>query len=349
MLQNFRCFEQAELAFHPEFNAFVGENGSGKSSVLEAIYFLGRGRSFRAGDSRVLIQSGRLDAELAGSVLSIAGTTRLRVGIRPSGLAIQIDGSTVEGASELVSRLPIQAIPADIGNAIQGPPEIRRRMLDWGVFHVEHPFLVRWREFRRTLLQRNAALRAGSAGLELDVWDEKLASAGLAIDELRKAYLARLRPCFRTVTAELLDVEAELAYKPGWPAGQALLDSLRASRESDREMGYTRVGPHRADLQIEIGQATSRWRASRGQQKLLGAALVLAVCRIARSSQSQPLALIVDEPAADLDADHLRRLLNCLRGTDAQLFVAAITIDGLALPSGKMMFHVEHGGPKALL
>lgn len=348
-VRNFRCIGSAQLALDPRFNLFTGGNGAGKTSLLEAAYFLGRGRSFRTADNRVLIKSGAALAEVAGAVSGPVGGTQLAIRISSSGLEIHVNGDATAGAAQLVAAFPVQALHADVGGMVQGPPEPRRRLLDWGVFHVKHDYLAHWRQFRRALLQRNAALRDGAAPDMLDAWETELVTAGLAVDRHRRAYLDELLDEFRRVGQAIIGREVDLRYQPGWSQGETLGDTLRAGREGDRGAGYTRAGPHRADLQFEIDDQRSRWRASKGQQKMLAAALVLAQSTLVARRLGHPIGLIVDEPAADLDRDSLARLMGAIQGCPAQVFLAAITAEGLPLDVPAAVFHVEHGEAKALL
>ena len=264
-------------------------------------------------------------------------------------MSVRVGGREAAGAAALAEALPVQAIHAEVGGLVQGPPETRRRLLDWGVFHVEHEFLSRWRAFRRALQQRNALLRAGAADELFPTWEQEIAAAAAEVDNQRQAYLARLRPYFATIGERLLGAPVGLNYSRGWPADQDLVAILRDNREGDRNMGHTRSGPGRADLQFELDDTRSRWRASKGQQKLLAAAVILAQLDLLASARSQPVALLVDEPAADLDARHLADLMAVIGESQAQVLIAAITPEGLPLPSGSTTFHVEHGSAKALL
>jgi DNA replication and repair protein RecF len=346
--ESFRCIDAAELAFNPALNVFAGDNGAGKTSFLEAIYLLGNGRSFRTADCRVMIKSGAREGHVTGLATGDAGRQRLGVRIGSDGLEIRIGGQPAGSAADLAITLPVQAIHSDIGNLVQGPPENRRRLLDWGVFHVKHDYLGNWRRFRRTLSQRNAALRSGATDEALTVWDRELAAAASIVDRQRREYLEEIRNEFERVAGDLLGNEVGLQYQSGWAAGEDLEDVLEIGREGDRSMGYTRSGPHRADLSIQVADLASRWRTSRGQQKLLGAAVVLAQCRTVATALGRPVALLVDEPAADLDATKLRALIQAVLAVPAQVFMAALSLEGLPVTGG-MMFHVEHGTAKALL
>ncbi len=328
---------------------FTGGNGAGKTSLLEAIFFLGRGRSFRTADNRVLVRSEASEARITGRVNQVAGPLPVGIGISSNGLEVHVGGRVTAGTAEIVAALPVQAIHAEIDELVQGPPEARRRVLDWGVFHVEQHYLDHWRRFRRALLQRNASLRGSGTDELLASWEGEIAAAADILDRQRAAYVEILAPRFRAHGQALLGREVELAYQRGWPADSDLRSLLNASREGDRQAGFTRAGPQRADLVIRVDDKRSRWRASKGQQKLLGAALVLAQCELVAEALGTGIALVVDEPAADLDRSHLTALMDLVARVPGQVFLAALDSSSLSLPAGTAMFHVEHGQAKALL
>lgn len=347
-LEDFRCIGSADLQFQGDINIFTGGNGAGKTSLLEAIHFLGRGRSFRTADNRLLIRSGAEAAYVAGVAGPTGRSRRLAVRIEGQGLGIHVNGR--EGLPEDLSAiLPVQTIHAEISGLILGPPEARRRVLDWGVFHVEHDYLSTWRQFRRALGQRNGALRQNASGDAMDAWDRELARAAVRVDQSRRQYFQELEPAFRRFSGELLQQPTSLSYRRGWPESEELLACLETGRERDANVGYTRSGPQRADLEIGFESERSRWRASKGQQKLLGAALILAQCDLVAKRAQRRVGLLVDEPAADLDREHLGRLIRVIQTVDAQLFIASMDCQDLGLNRGAMMFHVEHGHAKALL
>lgn len=348
-LRDFRCIQTAELSFSSDVTVLTGGNGAGKSSFLEAIYFLGRGRSFRVGDPRVLTRSGAGAAELVARVSSRSGAHRIGIRLQGSAAEIHVDGVGDAGLVDLAAAFPVQALHADIAELVSGGPEARRKQLDWGTFHVEHRFLGEWRRFRRALHQRNALLRQGARPELFEAWDLELSSAGEAVHTHRETYLCALRPAFSRIGLVLLGAEVALQYQRGWSPDLSLFSALQDGREADHAAGYTRMGPQRADLVLEIGDERSRWRASKGQQKLLAAALLLAQVEGVAEHLGERVTLLVDEPAADLDAGRLAALMQVLEAAPAQLVLASITATNLPLSASASVFHVEHGAVKALL
>lgn len=258
-------------------------------------------------------------------------------------------GEAGASVADLAGILPVQAIHAEIANLVQGPPESRRRVLDWGVFHVEQHFLACWRRYRKAVAQRNAALRSNAGDEMLSAWEWEVDEAARQVDEKRAAYFDQIRIPFEDLASALLDRPVHLGYQRGWDQREQLAEVLAASREGDQAVGYTRAGPHRADFPIDIDDLSSRSRASRGQQKLLGIALILAQTAKVIACRGGPVALLIDEPAADLDPERLQKVLALACDLGAQLFIASITADQLRLPTARSVFHVEHGCAKALL
>jgi DNA replication and repair protein RecF len=348
-IQNFRCIAAAELEFSARLNVFTGPNGAGKTSLLEALYCLGRAKSFRTPDRGALIRVGAREARLDGTMQGVTGRSDIGVRLTAAGIEVHLAGQAGGQVADLVSALPFQAIDADIGEVVRGPPTNRRRLLDWGVFHVKHDYLSRWRRCDRALRQRNAALRTNATAELLKAWEMELVAAAMEVEEARRDYVRALSTRVEHIGERLLGTKVGVRCLRGWPEGEDLAELLQASRETDRQLGHTRCGPHRADLQLEIRSQKPRWSASRGEQKLLGAGLALAQCDLAASHLGRPIALLVDEPAAELDREHLDRLISTTLDQPAQVFIAAITSEGLSLDRDRAMFHVEHGIPKALL
>jgi DNA replication and repair protein RecF len=343
-----RCLSEVELALHPRRNYFFGPNGAGKTSLLEGVFVLGRGRSFRTRQMRRLVQHGSDAFAIFGEVLSDGVTRRLGVAYRAGRLEKKIDGQAAAGMAQLAELLPVHAIDPGIHALVEGGPSERRRFLDWGVFHVEPEYLAAWKRYRRVLSQRNAALKRATSDAELRPWSTAVAEAGGAVDASRRRYLARLAPHVSTFGQRLLDRPLTLEYRRGWAADQGLEAVLASAETHDRQNGITEAGPHRADVVLRLDDRRVQDEASRGQQKLTAAALILA--QVAVESAERPLrsVLVVDDPAAELDARSLERLLGVMAELPAQLIFTALTPENLAPEPGHPVFHVERGGVRTL-
>lgn len=344
----FRCLNDISFEPHPRLNLIYGENASGKTSLLEAIYYLGRGRSFRAAGNRELIRTGGEGFTLFGDIL--AGGQRHKAGVEVdrTDRRIRVDGEAGAGA-DLARVLPVQAIDPEIHELIQGGPEFRRRFIDWGVFHVKHDYLDHWRNYSKALKQRNASLRAHEPESRVRAWDRALSEHGEALDVARKAYLAQILPVFESICNETLLIDVKSKYIRGWADDESLEVSLQKATYSDRSKGFTTIGPHRADLRIEVQDRRARHRVSRGQQKLIAAGLVIAQTDFHASGLDGQLLLLVDDPAAELDKENRERLFALLCELNAQLFITALEVDDLRSFTGAETFHISHGELASLL
>jgi DNA replication and repair protein RecF len=350
-IEDFRCIERAELALHSRCNLISGANASGKTSLLEAMFMLGRGRSFRTARSEMLIRHGAGAFTLAAKVREGGRAQPLGMRFVREGMKARYSGRPVQGLAELAQILPVQAIDPEVHRLIEGGPQERRRFLDWGVFHVEPTFVDHWRRYQRALKQRNAALKAGHSAAAVRAWDPELLESGEAVAAYRSRYVSALGPHLAAVGQRLLNGSLEVQLQQGWAAERTLQEAMESSWARDRERGLTHVGPHRADLLVRFGQAAARDRISRGQQKLAAAALLLGQLRCDAEQGSAVAALLVDDPAAELDAANLERLLGEIVTLPAQLFISALDPENRALadlPDGHR-FHVEHGSVERLL
>lgn len=346
-IHNFRCIEHAELAFAPDTNLIIGPNASGKTSLLEAIFFLGRARSFRTARLGPLIRDGTHELTVTGQVRH--GQRVVPVGLRRGrrGAEMRLGGQPLRGLADLTENFPVQILDPTVHGLLDGGPRERRKFLDWGVFHVEQSFHGQWQRYSRGLKQRNVVLRSDGTRADALPWERELAEAGEAIDRQRRAYLKAIGPGLEAAAGQLLGTEEPVAaeYEPGWPAGERLADALARSWERDRSAGSTQVGPHRGDLAIRLGPHRVQDRVSRGQQKVLAGALVLTQLSEYRRRTGRAAALLADDLAAELDPAFLGRFLDLAQSGGSQLFITAIRPENLpeSLISGARVFHVEHG------
>ncbi len=339
-IQSFRCLAAVELELDPQRNYFFGRNGAGKTSLLEALYLLGRGRSFRTRQNRRLIRHGDDGFSVYGELDDQGQQHRLGVALGQEGLQLRLNGQPAQGMSVLAQILPVHVIEPNIHRLIEGGPSERRRFLDWGVFHVEPTYLSNWRHYRRVLGQRNAALKQGQGA---ESWNQGFLDAAAAVDQARSRYARDLQAALVGLGENLLGTAVEVDYRSGWANGVTLEDALKASSKKDRSFGLTHVGPHRADIRVSMDARGVREEVSRGQQKLVAAALILAQIRVFAAGRSDGGVLLVDDPAAELDQTALTGLLAALEGLPAQLILTGLSEARLPPVHDFPVFHVEQG------
>ena len=311
---------------------------------------LGSGRSFRSSRMSAVIRYGAAALTVFGEVRASTrtnvtiGITRERSGISQ----IKVAGEAVRTASELAAILPVQVIDPGSVDLVTEGPSVRRRFLDWGTFHVEPSFFRGWREYRRCLEQRNALLRSNASAGQFELWERQLGEAADRIDEMRRRYVDALAPRVLAALEELGGGESvTVHYARGWDDGRQLNAVLADTRDSDREAGYTRAGPQRADLKLVAAGRRAADVLSRGQLKILACALLLAQARQLESATEKTGIYLVDDPAAELDEVRRVRLGKALTAMKGQVWVTSVQadlmLDGLGDASRLARFHVEQG------
>jgi DNA replication and repair protein RecF len=346
-----RNLKSVQIACHPGANIIYGANGSGKTSLLESIYLLGRGRSFKHRDLRVvvnndadeLVVSARIERPTSGTShqLGIKRTTKGRFEAR-------LDGNSLQSAVQLVEELPLQLIDAHSFTLLEGGALQRRQFLDWGVFHVEHEYRALWRRFQKALKQRNQLLRHGRMDEDsLRVWTGELVPLAEQVTEYRRRYLAELISDVRELALVFEGLgELELDYYQGWSDQADLADVFKSDRARDLAVGATNHGAHKADIRIKVDGVAAADRLSRGQTKLLVYALKLAQATHYRKKAGQSCLFLLDDLPAELDYEHRAQVVACLNDLNCQYFMTGVDkkdfellVDGMPC----QMFHMEHG------
>ncbi len=350
-LNDFRNFHKASLKLSPGFNGIYGANGAGKTSILEAAFCLGHGRSFRSRHAEPLIKRSA-EEFLLFSRLNNEDDREVSVGLARSAHGaprIHIDGKDAQAVADLARIFPTLIIDSASTALVDEGPGHRRSYLDWGVFHVEHRPAALWAQFRRILQQRNALLKSGRLD-DLEFWDQQFVASSEELHAARASFINKLEPAFQGQVRQLLgdNFDLTMTYHSGWRHSELSLEQiLKNSRDRDRVLGRTSKGAHCADLIFEVANTPAKEILSRGQKKLLVIALKFAQMKLYNSSHDERCCLLLDDLPAELDPDSQEKVCAALKQFEGQILATAIYADELSQinPSGEKnaMFHVEHG------
>jgi DNA replication and repair protein RecF len=362
--EHFRNLSPSPVSFSASFNLLYGENGSGKTSVLEAIGYLGLGRSFRVnrhqavvshGEQRVTVFGG-LDhgrtEQLSGNPEGLVHRLGISRDVLQKETTLRVDGEGVRSLSALAMHLPVSVIDPGVFDVVAGGPGKRRQFLDWAVFHVEPSFASVWQQCQRVTSQRNQTLRNGRLdGSLLRVWDKQYAELSDRITEARVATFRRFKTAFEALVREVEVHWTEglkLEFYPGWDTAQSLVDLLASHREQERKVGHTLYGPNRADIRLKFQGRPVAETFSRGQQKTLVILMKIAQGMVL-SDMGKQVTFLLDDINAELDEGHRAMLASRLQALGCQVFITSIerpVVDQLWPDGGApeyRLFHVEHG------
>jgi len=341
-ITNLRCIQQAELEVPAGFTLIWGGNGSGKTSILEAVFLLGRGRSFRTRNTERLIARGQDHLRVVGRIeVGSRGATTIGLELGAGDVTARIGGRTAGSLAELSQAFPVQVIEPGVHRLVEEGGQGRRRWLDWAVFHVEPHFIDTWVRYTRALKQRNAALKIAPG--EAQIWDGELARLGELVAESRGRLIEQLAPYWVEAVSALCGLPVELHYLRGWNQEHSLLEALQASRARDETRHLTHAGPHRADVAVRLDGRPAREVLSRGQQKLVAVAMTLAELRFLQATTDVTPTLLLDDPAAELDGEHLERFIAQVSSLKCQLVVTSLHAESRLFGFPERVFHVEQG------
>lgn len=327
---NFRNLHDTAIIFHSKLNFFVGDNGSGKSSLLEALFYLGHGKSFRTSKSDAVVRH-----EKTSFVVSIKNSNNCQLGLSrdtSTGVtSIKINGQLHHRLSDLAKNIAVQIVTPESFKLFFGGPKERRRFIDLGMFHVEHDFSLQWKNFNRVLKQRNACIRMNNKSKNISsilaYWTDQFCELSFEVAQVRSHYT-------QAIIAELdvwLDIllpdlksRVTVQYLQGWPQKKNLQDVLTDNYDREFSYGYSLYGAHKFDVKFLLDKQSLETQLSRGQQKLFLLALTFAQAKlIARVNRVKPI-LLIDDIGAELDINSRRSLSLALEKLDCQVVITAI-------------------------
>lgn len=324
----FRNLDELTIEPHPALTVLCGDNGSGKSSVLEAIHCLATGFSFRSRRVRDYLHFSRDELTLAAQLHDPRSNTDHRCGVarrRDGDIQLRVDYEAVNSFTAVASLLPVKALTPDSHRLVEEGPDERRRFIDWGCFHGSADFLPPWRRYRRALNQRNEALRRHAPDSEIESWNEALADDGEKLAAQRQTYVSLLAQHVNKRTQAIdFPFHMELEVRAGWDTSAGtLLNTLSEKLETHRRMRTTTDGPHRADLVIKADAVLARQHLSRGQQKVLVYLLHLAQLDCLAAENERRAIVLCDDLGAELDPVNAERVITQVVSSGHQALVTA--------------------------
>lgn len=341
-----------DISFAPSANVNIihGANGSGKTSILEAIHFLGLSRSFRTSKFPYLVTRDERESLVFARLLAEAGEEQA-LGVSrdlQGGVSMRHMGSNID-ISQLASLVPMLVINTDTFQILEGSPSVRRQFVDWGSFHADSGYIQAWRSFKRVLQQRNSLLKCGKIDPQIRrVWDAEFVRYAEQITQSRQRYIDQLLPQFLSISERLMGkAELTLTFSPGWDQKRALDDLLAEQFERDLRQGFTAAGPQRADIRIKVDGVSAAERLSRGQKKLVVSALKLAQGAVYHHAHQGTCIYLIDDLPSELDAQHCELFCHFLEQSNNQCFITCVepqTLMSYWKPETRVeCFHIDNG------
>ncbi len=351
-IRGVRNLEDVSIDPGPGINLLYGDNGAGKTSVLESIFILAHGRTFRSGKIQTVVNEKETVLSVSALVEDQKLHKKTRIGIMRGRNLTQarIDGSAVNRLSELAAALPCIVISAKNHELIEGGPTERRSFFDWLLFHVDQSYLPLYRRYKNAMQQRNAALRSGSPAPLIQNWDADISDAGEQITDKRIQIINQFAAKYSTMVDSLEEeLKPDFTYRKGWSGEQTLSEALVSSLFNCQRLGMTSVGPHRADLKISLGKNEAKYVNSRGQQKLLAIVMKLIQVELFADYNDQPPIILIDDPPSELDDNTRKFVFGYLEKTSAQVFVTSVNDVSKNIQGTANVFHVKRGDVQKVL
>ena len=345
--RDFRNLDRVLLEPHPRFNVLSGDNGQGKTNVLEAIYLLGTLRSFRAGKTEEMVRFGTAQAQVRARVEKLGTQRMLEVTLAPGHKHARVDGKGARASDYFGGFNVVLFAPEDL-RLPKGAPAGRRRFVDRAVWNAHPAYLGEVQTYEKVLRSRNAVLRDGGPESMLEVYDEQLAKAAVAIVTRRRALVEelgpRVRAAFERVTqtglALAIAYETELDISD---IEHSMRNKLNADRRRDLARGATSSGPHVDDLELVLDGKSAKLYASQGQLRAIVLALKIAEIEFLREKLGDSPVLLLDDVSSELDPKRNAQLFDFLKSVPCQAFITTTHRGHVLLAEERLDFQVVAG------
>jgi len=350
---HFRNLKKLDVALEPRLVVMRGDNGQGKTNLLEALYVCATGRSFRTTSARELVTHGEERAGIQAVFVRQGVRHQIEITLDNGRRRIAVDGRYLKQLSRLLEVINVVAFFPDDLRIVKGSPEERRRFFDRAIANYDAAFVNAAVAYQKVLKQRNALLRTpGSFDKNLiAVLDEQLMQYGDVIQSARQRYIDEVMPAvqkqFNAIMGEGRAIGLRLLSGVRDENGGAFRDNFaKALRENiarDRARGMTLSGPHRADILIEVNGAAGRQFASQGQQR--GAVLAMKLAEVAFLRERMGFAPIVllDDISSEFDRQRNRMLMTRIGELESQVWLSTTGLVELDYPAATQVFNVQNG------
>jgi DNA replication and repair protein RecF len=344
-IENLRNIKEAEILPSNNLNFITGSNGAGKTTLLEAIYLLARTRSFRQSQNKTLIKRGEEKLTLFSELQSQTGD-RYRIGLSKQKdiTTVHKNRKKITKLSELAKSIPLTIITPNIQRIVEEGPTHRRKLLNWGMFHVEPLYAQLAQRYNQTISQRNRALTRN--GQDLSVWTKQLVDIGNELNHIQFQYMDDWNKTLEALNAKTNNkLNCKLELYSGWKQGLTFEEALAELLPTDRERGFTSAGPHRLDVRINLEGRGVKNFFSRGQNKFLALNLMIAQTQLLKMKQQENPILLIDDVKSELDKESYLRIIETISDLNIQTFITDLnqSLTTHFDAESFKMFHVEHG------
>ena len=329
-LKNFRLFQDNLFTFSDRTNLILGENGSGKTSILESISILLLGSSFRTKETKECINSSKNSFSITGK--GTLDNKELALSVN-NGLNKRVNSSRkIEGASVKKEELYfLQIVMSKNLRMIDGEPEIRRDYFHELMFHVKPATKKLYIDYQRALKQRNKCLKKNLSKSELSIWSKELAELGLALSleqygffkSFKQYNIQGIEDIVKCGEFTFLD-NFNVTFSKGWERSKKLEESFEDSLEKDKAIGYTSKGPHRMDITFQVNNKKAASNLSRGQLKILILLIFLTNIKMIKQITQRETLLMIDDLGSELDIKNLRSLIEQIILSENQIVLTGI-------------------------
>ncbi|MDR2487143.1 MAG: DNA replication/repair protein RecF [Clostridiales Family XIII bacterium] len=349
-LIDFRNYAEEQVEFSPGVNILTGRNGEGKTNLVEAVYLLSMGRSFRTNADAQMLRFGQERFSVRGTFEKDGESLTVEVGMEGRRKIISVDGVERRKSADLLEQAYTVLFSPDDLRIVSDDPENRRRFMDRELFQIRPLYYLDVVKYRRVLRSRNLLLKERTPdGALLDIYDGYLAETGARIMTQRAHFALRLHEMSAEIQARITGGRERLvvSYEPNIPnveaEADAILACLRERRAKDREAGTTTAGPHKDDLKILSDGVDLRAYGSRGQQRTAALSLKLAELSLIKDETGVPAILLLDDVLSELDEERQRFLIGAFEGHQILLTAAGLPDEiRHALPQSRIL-RVEGG------